>query len=94
MAANPRLPALVVAMLAGLYGTLHGLLNGSALAAIGAGWPGLLGIVVTALLLTLLLSAAVVPLRAEWGHIAVRVVGSWIAAVGLLMLGWLLQGVS
>jgi hypothetical protein len=50
----------------------------------------LLGVVV----LALLLSAAVVPLHTEWGRIAVRVVGSWVAAVGLLMFGWLLQGAS
>jgi hydrogenase/urease accessory protein HupE len=94
LAANLKLPPSVVAALAGLYGSLHGLLNGSTLAAVGAGWPGLIGIVVTALLLTLLLSAAVVLIRADWGHIAVRVVGSWVAAVGLLMFGWLLQGAS
>jgi len=94
LAANPKLPPFAVAGLAGLYGSLHGLPNGSTLAAIGAGWPGLLGIVTAGLLLTLLVSAAVVPLRADWGRIAVRVIGSWVAAVGLLMLGWLLQGTS
>jgi hydrogenase/urease accessory protein HupE len=94
LAANLKLPPSVVAALAGLYGSLHGLLNGSTLAAVGAGWPGLIGIVVTALLLALLLSAAVVPIRADWGRIAIRVVGSWVAAVGLLMFGWLLQGAS
>jgi hypothetical protein len=36
----------------------------------------------------------VVPIRADWGRIAIRVVGSWVAAVGLLMFGWLLQGAS
>jgi hypothetical protein len=29
-----------------------------------------------------------VQLRQPWTRIAVRVVGSWIAASGLLMLGW------
>jgi hypothetical protein len=29
-----------------------------------------------------------VQLRASWARIAVRVAGSWIAASGLLMLGW------
>jgi hypothetical protein len=42
----------------------------------------------------LLLSAAVVPIRADWGRIAIRVVGSWVAPVGLLMFGWLLQAAS
>jgi hypothetical protein len=30
----------------------------------------------------------VVWLRADWSRIAVRVAGSWIAASGLLLLGW------
>jgi len=44
--------------------------------------------------LTLLISAAVVPLRAEWGRLVVRVIGSWVAAIGLLMLGWTLHGAA
>jgi hydrogenase/urease accessory protein HupE len=94
LAANLPLPPWVIGALAAGYGALHGLLNGSALAAIGAGWPELLGIVTTVLMLTLLISAAVVPLRAEWGQIILRVIGSWVAAIGLLMLGWTLQGAA
>ena len=33
-------------------------------------------------------AAFVVRLRAQWTRIAIRVAGSWIAASGLLMLGW------
>jgi urease accessory protein len=94
LAANLALPPWVVGALAAGYGALHGLLNGSALAAIGGAWPELLGIVTTVLMLTLLISAAVVPLRAGWGRIVVRVMGSWVAAIGLLMLGWTLQSVA
>jgi hydrogenase/urease accessory protein HupE len=94
LAANlPLLPPLL-AGLAGLYGGLHGLMNGSTLTAIGAGWPGLLGIVTAVLLVALLLAALAVSLQAEWTRVAVRVVGSWVAAVGLLMLGWMVQSVS
>jgi len=35
----------------------------------------------------------VVSLRRPWTRIAVRVTGSWLAAVGLLMLGWGLRDV-
>jgi len=94
LAANLALPPWVVGALAAGYGALHGLLNGSALAAIAAGWPELLGIVTTVLMLTLLIGAAVVPLRAEWGRLVVRVIGSWVAAIGLLMLGWTLHGAA
>lgn len=92
VAVDLKLPAVAVAALAGLFGALHGLLNGSALAAIGAGPSALTGIVLTVLIISLLTSAAVVPLRAAWARIMVQVVGSWVAAVGLLMLGWLIQG--
>ena len=89
-----KLSALVIAALAGMYGALHGLLNGSALAAIGAGSSALFGIVLTVFLIALLISAAIVPLRGIWSRIVVRVAGSWVAAVGMLMFGWLMQGAS
>ena len=34
----------------------------------------------------------VVASRVPWGRIAVRVAGSWIAAIGLLLVGWYLRG--
>ena len=92
VAADARLPPFAVAAIGGMYGALHGLLDGSALAAIGAGASALLGIVAGALVVVLLTSAAVVPLRAAWARITVRVAGSWVAAVGMLMLGWLVRG--
>jgi len=92
VAVDARLPDWGVVLLAGLFGALHGLLNGSALATIGAGGSALLGIVLTAMTVALLVSATVVSLSAAWMRIAVRVAGSWIAAVGLLMFGWLARG--
>jgi urease accessory protein len=91
VALDPKLPAEAVALLAGLLGALNGLLNGSALASVGAGWTAVLGIAMTAGVISLLLSARVVSLRAAWTRIAVRVAGSWVAAVGILMFGWMLQ---
>ncbi|MEE4377427.1 MAG: HupE/UreJ family protein [Candidatus Competibacteraceae bacterium] len=91
VAFDARLPPVIIASLAGVYGVLHGLLNGSTLANMGAGVGSLLGIVLTALVLVLLASAAVVPLQAFWARITVRVAGSWVVAVGMLMLGWLAQ---
>ena len=94
VAADVRLPPAGVATLAGAYGALHGLLNGSALAALGAGSTALWGIVLTVLLIALLTAAAAVVVRAFWARIVVRVAGSWIVAVSMLMLGWLTQDVS
>ena len=46
-----------------------------------------LGIAVLFVVLALA-SALVVSLQKPWTRIAVRVAGSWVAAVGLLMAGW------
>ncbi|HZY02753.1 MAG TPA: hypothetical protein VFF02_04585, partial [Anaeromyxobacteraceae bacterium] len=84
-------PALVVGLAAAL-GLLHGYLNGSAMAQAGLGALGLLGIVASVFVLAALGAALVVGVRAPWGRVAVRVAGSWIAAIGLLSLGWSLRG--
>jgi urease accessory protein len=92
VAIDPKLNPVAVALLAGLLGTLHGLLNGSALGKIGAGPLALFGIAATVLITSLLLSACIVSLRAAWARIAVRVAGSWVSAIGMLMFGWLVRG--
>jgi hydrogenase/urease accessory protein HupE len=93
VAINPsRLAPMAVAVLAALFGALHGLLNGSALAATDAGLTPLAGIVATAFVAALLLAAFVATLHREPARIAVRVAGSWVAAVGILTLGWLAAG--
>jgi hydrogenase/urease accessory protein HupE len=89
VAADLNLAPGAVAALVGSFGALHGLFNGSVLAAAGSGRLALAGIVAIALTIVLLVSAAVVPLKAAWTRVAVRVAGSWTAAVGMLMLGWL-----
>lgn len=94
VATDVELPPILVALVAGAFGLLHGLDNGLALAAIGAGATSVAGIVVTVLVFVLLTSAAVVTLRAFPARVAVRVAGSWIVAVGILMLGWVFKGVA
>jgi hydrogenase/urease accessory protein HupE len=89
-----RLPVWVMTCLSALTGLVHGLENVGALAAGENGFVAVAGIVATVLALTLLTAALAVSLRADWARIALRVGGSWIAAVGMLMLGWLLQGAS
>ena len=48
----------------------------------------ILGLVFAIFVLMALVAAFVAQMRASWARIAVRVGGSWIAASGLLMLGW------
>ncbi len=86
-AADLRLPASVIAALGVVFGLVHGLSNGIALRE-GPGLLGLVGIAATLFVLTALVAALVVSLRRPWTRIAVRVAGSWVAAMGLLMIGW------
>jgi len=92
VAADARLPSLGMAMLGVIYGTLQGLSSGAGLVAAGAGFTSLGGVVLTVLLLALLISAAVAPLQVFWARVAVRIAGSWVVAVGMLMLGWMVHG--
>lgn len=92
VAAEARLRPEWVAALAGVVGLLHGWLNGTAMAQARLGALGLVGIVATLFVTVALAAALVVAIRAPWGRIAVRVAGSWIVAVGLLLLGWSARG--
>jgi len=90
VATDLRLPAKAVVAIVVLIGFVDGFFNGAALKQ-GAGTPGLLGILAILFVLVALASALVVSLNKPWTRIAVRVVGSWIAASGLLLLGWSLR---
>jgi hydrogenase/urease accessory protein HupE len=72
-------------------GLVHGLLNGVALKE-GAGILGLIGIMATLFVIVAIVSALIVSLKQPWTRIVVRVAGSWVAAIGMLMFGWLMRG--
>ncbi len=69
-------------------GLVHGFVNGASMGQPDVSAPALLGLAAVLFALTALVMAYVVQLRRPWSRIAVRVFGSWIAASGLLMLGW------
>lgn len=91
VAADRNLSVGVVAALAAAVSALHGFLAGSALSTTPSGGLELLGGLVALLAVVTLVAGAVVSLKVFWARIAVRVLGSWIAATGLLMLGWTLR---
>jgi len=74
-----------------VVGFVHGVLNGIALKE-GAGILGLIGIMATLFVIIAIVSAFIVSLEKPWTRIVVRVVGSWVAAIGMLMFGWLMRG--
>jgi len=91
VAADARLRPAWVAAIAAVVGLLHGDYNGAAMAEPKVGVLGLVGIAATVFVTVALATALVVALRSPWARIAVRVAGSWVAATGLLMLGWSLR---
>lgn len=76
-------------VLAAALGLLHGGVNGATMAPGGASALALAGAVTAVFCLTSILSAEVTRLSAGWTRTAVRVAGSWIAAAGVLTVGWL-----
>ena len=92
VAADISLPLLIVAPMTVIIGFTHGVFNGIALT-LGSGVLGLVGIMSALFALVTIFSAAVVSIRQSWARIVVRVIDSWVAASGLLIIGWHLKGV-
>lgn len=88
LATDAKLSLPVTTMLAGLLGLSRGYLNGSGMGQFEVAVPALLGLASVVFVLVALAASVAASLRAQWARIVVRVAGSWIAASGLLMLGW------
>ena len=92
VAADAQLSLRATTIIAAMLGLVHGYLNGAGMGQPGVGAVALLGLAFMVFVLVALCAAFVVRLRWPWARIAVRVVGSWIVASGLLVLGWNLRG--
>ena len=88
LAADAKLSLPALTAVAALLGLIHGYLNGAGMGTPDTAVLALTGLVSAVFVLVALAAASVVRLRAQWARIAVRVAGSWIVAIGLLMLGW------
>ena len=86
VAAALRLPSWLVVALAAIVGASHGLENGLDLGDALSVFSGL-GVITAGLIAATPVAALAANLRAGWQRIAVRVGGSWIAAIGLIVLG-------
>jgi urease accessory protein len=91
VAADLKLSPKSITAIVVVVGFVHGVLNGIALKE-GAGILGLIGIMATLFVIVAIVSAFIVSLKQPWTRIVVRVAGSWVAAMGILMLGWLMRG--
>jgi urease accessory protein len=88
VALRMQAPSAVIATYAALVGGVHGIANAATLAAGGAGSLVIAGAACAVFCVFAITSAQVTVLRAGWTSIAVRVVGSWVAAAAILMIGW------
>jgi hydrogenase/urease accessory protein HupE len=94
VAAGRRLPELLLLGLAVVAGLWHGFGNGANGAGAELGLLFVAGVGCGVFVLATLVGGQAVSPKAAWSRVAVRVAGSWIAAVGLLMLGWTVRGGS
>jgi hydrogenase/urease accessory protein HupE len=90
VAFDAKLKASGIALIAAAAGLVHGYANGTSLQAN----PALMiaGGTTTVFCMFALFAAQLTTVKVGWGRIALRAAGSWIAAAGLLMLGWLARG--
>lgn len=95
LAADRPLPLAFVVSLAILLGLFHGILNGAELAKRpSSGQMVAVGVTVGLFVLVSLLAGQAASVRVRWARVAIRVAGSWIVAIGLLMLGWAMRGAA
>jgi len=90
-ATDLRLSRAFVSACAVALGLTHGWLNGFGIAAEARDGLATAGIVAAVFVLSALAASFVVSLQAAWARVAMRVIGSWIAAIGVLTLGWALR---
>jgi hypothetical protein len=90
VAADLHIPLGVTATLAAIVGVVGGASNAAA-HQVGAGEAAVVGVCVTVFVLTALTASVIVPLRIPWLRVTARVLGSWLAALGLLLAGWSLR---
>ena len=83
------LPPLAVVGLAAVFGLSHGYENGRAMTADVAAHLFVPGVALVGFMAAASMSAATLTLtaRADWLRIGLRVAGSWIAAIGIMMIG-------
>ena len=89
VAAAWRLPVAVLYVVATVFGLSHGFANGAALSGAFKAYLFIPGLGLAALVVTAWLMIAtdfLLRQKYSWMHIAVRVAGSWITAIGVLVL--------
>jgi urease accessory protein len=88
VAAGRRLPLTLLIVLGALFGLSHGYENGRAMGPDAAVHLFVPGVAAAGGLIIALVSAATLDLAARtWARVGVRILGSWIAAIGIMTIG-------
>ncbi len=92
LASDLKIPRGTFTAIVVLFGGLHGAANGTVMTLSPTTSLRILAGVGFLLFVLLSLSSAfVLSLKARWMHIAIRVLGSWTLATGILLVGWSLR---
>ena len=91
VAAGMQLPAGLIALVSTALGLTHGIANGFAIAASPRVMDSVLGAGIAALVITVVGVLIAAALGGPRGRLVVRVVGSWVAALSLLLIGLALR---
>jgi urease accessory protein len=92
LAADCPLPLASIACLAIVLGLLHGVLNGSELPKTSSSSQIFaVGLAAALFIAVSFLAGQSASVHVLWARIVIRVAGSWIVAIGLLMLGWAIR---
>jgi urease accessory protein len=86
IALNKSLSSRLILLMAVLLGTTHGYSNGIAVEPTLSALNYTLGVAISGLVIVTLFAGLAISVKKEWHKIAVRVAGSWIAAIGLISL--------
>jgi hypothetical protein len=89
LAADAAVPVAGCAALSVLLGLVRGSADLAGVPAFPRNFVVLLGIAVSVFVVLALAASVTLPLRQVWAIVATRVSGSWLAALGLLLAGWI-----
>lgn len=91
LAANLNLSTILCTVLGAMLGIVRGMAD---FAKVGASVPHffmVIGVCASVFVLSALATSVTLPLKRLWMIVAVRVFGSWTAALGLLLAGWIFR---
>jgi hypothetical protein len=91
LAADANVPPAVCAVLAVPLGAVRGLDDVAGVPASVAHILSLLGMCASVFVVVALAASVTLPLQRAWMIVAARVSGSWLAALGLLLTGWIIR---